>query len=341
MVATGAETVPVSVVIPAYRAASHLAGSLQSVRAQSVGVDEIIVVLDGPDDAARKVAAAHGVRILEHEENRGVSAARNTGIRAAENDWIALLDADDAWKPDKIARQWELVEQYEDVRVVFSDREHVRDGEIVRSCFLPEHDPYRRVEKKRLDEQTYRLERTSVGRALFPGNFLKPSTLLLHRDLFNLVGGFDERFTAPDSDIGTCEDQDLALRLVTRTEPVVIEKPLVTYRLREGSLSSDRVGLRLGYAFLAHKVISDPERYPQGAVEHFVQKRPIVLREAAVTLLHEGTFDRAFDLFVRSLRDRFTWRALVGLVTCLLGERAFPWLLEVKRSLDRLRPRGS
>ena len=337
----GSGRVPVTVVIPAYRAADHLADSLESVRAQTLSIDEIIVVLDGPDDAAADIARSYGVRVLEHDVNRGVSAARNTGIRASANEWIALLDADDMWKAEKIARQWTVVERYDDALVVFSDCEHVRDGEVVRSRFLPEHDPYHGVEKKHLDDRVYRLDRASVGRALFPGNFLMPSSLMFRRDLFERAGGFDERFTAPDSGIGTCEDQDLALRLVMETDPFVIEEPLVSYCRREGSLSSDSVSLRLGFAYLADKVASDSSRYPEGAVEYFRKEKPIALREAAVTLMHRGDFDRARELLLRSLHDRFTLRAAAGLTACLLGERTFSWLLRVKRSLDWLRPNGS
>lgn len=324
---------PVSAVVPAFDAADHLPSTLASVRDQTTAVDEVVVVDDGSRDDTAAVARAHGARVVEHGANRGVSAARNTGIRAAANDWIALLDADDRWKPGKIERQYGVVRRHPGVRVVFSDREHVRDGEVVRRRFLPDHDPYRRVGKVRLEEGVYRLERSSLGRALFPGNFLKPSTLLLRRDLFEHVGGFDERFTTPGSEIGTCEDQDLALRLAVHTDPVVVEEPLVSYRLREGSVSSDTVGLKLGYAYLAEKVSSDPERYPDGAADHFRARKPAVLREAAILCMHEGAFGTASDLLHRSLRSRVTWRTLLALAACSLGERAFTALLRVKRGL--------
>lgn len=325
--------VPVSAVVPAYEAAEFLPSTLASVRDQTAPVDEIVVVDDGSADDTAAVARSHGARVVEHRRNRGVSAARNTGIRAASNDWIALLDADDLWKPGKIERQYEVVRRHADVRVVFSDREHVRDGDLVSDSFLPGHEPYRRVGKTALGGGAFRLSRGSLGRALFAGNFLKPSTLLLHRRLFERVGAFDERFTAPGSPIGTCEDQDLALRLAVRTDPVVLEEPLVSYRLREGSVSSDTVGLKLGYAYLADKVISEPDRYPDGAVEHFRREKPRALREAAVLRMHDGSFEEASGLLRRSLRSRFTWRSLLALGACALGERPFAALLRVKRGL--------
>lgn len=328
-----ASTAPISAVVPAYEAADHLPAALESVHAQTTGVAEIVVVDDGSGDDTAAVARDHGARVVRHDTNRGVSAARNTGIRAARNDWIALLDADDAWKPRKTERQHGLLRRHRDLEVVFSDREHVRDGEVVLPRFLPTHEPYTRVEKEPLGDGAYRLDGASVGRALFPGNFLKPSTLLFHRELFEKVGGFDERFTAPDSPIGTCEDQDLSLRLVVHTDPAVVEEPLVRYRLRDDSVSSDSVGLKLGYAYLADKVAAEPARYPDGAVEHFRRRKPIVLRQAAVECMHEGSFDLASSLLRRSLRSGVTGRALGALLVCTLGERAFTALLSVKRTL--------
>ena len=226
---------PVTAVIPAYNAAEHLTETIVSVQNQTLAVEEIVVVDDGSDDETARIARSHEVRLLQHDTNKGVSAARNTGIRAARNDWVALLDADDLWKPEKIARQFDLASSLEDVQVVFTDEEHVEEGDILIPRFLDQHDPYLKVSKTHLGDSVYRLDQSSFGRALFPGNCLKPSTLLLRRELFEQVGGFDEQFTAPDSGIGTCEDQDLSLRLTVHTDPVVIEEPLVRYRRRAGS----------------------------------------------------------------------------------------------------------
>lgn len=333
------DAVPISAVVPAYDATGYLAETLASVRGQTEPVDDVVVVDDGSGDETAAVARSQGARVVEHAENRGVAAARNTGVRAAENEWVAFLDADDLWKPRKIERQYDVVRRHPDVRVVFSDREHTRGGEIVRRRFLPDHPPYRRVEKTRLGDDVHRLDRASLGRALFPGNFLKPSTLLLHRDLFERVGGFDERFTAPGSLVGTCEDQDLALRLVVHTDPVVVEEPLVSYRLREGSVSSDTVGLKVGYAYLSDRVMAHPERYPEGAPEYFRDRKPQVLREAALVCMHDGDFETASLLLRRSLESRVAWKTLAALAACSLGERGFDALVKVKRALGLPGPR--
>jgi glycosyltransferase involved in cell wall biosynthesis len=96
--------ITISVVIPAYNAAHFLPRSLASVFAQTVAPHEVIVVDDGSTDNTGEVAASFGARVIR-QENLGLAAARNTGIQHASGEWIALLDADDSWEPEKLARQ--------------------------------------------------------------------------------------------------------------------------------------------------------------------------------------------------------------------------------------------
>ena len=95
----------ISAVIPSFNRAQILERALESVVGQTSAVNEIILVDDGSTDASAERAAALFPQItLLRQENRGVSAARNRGIAAARYPWIALLDSDDCWSADKIAR---------------------------------------------------------------------------------------------------------------------------------------------------------------------------------------------------------------------------------------------
>jgi glycosyltransferase involved in cell wall biosynthesis len=96
--------IKISVVIPAYNAARFLPLCLPSVFAQTYKPEEVIVVDDGSTDNTAEVAAELGARVIRRE-NGGISAARNTGIQNASCEWIALLDADDSWAPEKLERQ--------------------------------------------------------------------------------------------------------------------------------------------------------------------------------------------------------------------------------------------
>lgn len=96
----------ISVVIPAYNAGPYIRRTLESVLRQTHPADEIIVVDDGSTDNTADVAASYGDSVvLIRQENAGASVARNTGIEAAKGNWIAFLDGDDEWIPERLERQ--------------------------------------------------------------------------------------------------------------------------------------------------------------------------------------------------------------------------------------------
>ena len=97
---------PVTVVIPAYDRAELLPRALASVAAQTAAPAEILVIDDGSADDTAAVAERLGARVLRHERNRGVSAARNTALDAAGGEWVAFLDTDDEWLPFHLERLW-------------------------------------------------------------------------------------------------------------------------------------------------------------------------------------------------------------------------------------------
>ena len=107
----------VSVVIPAYNAAQTLAETLESALAQTYRAIEVLVIDDGSTDETAAIveryAAQDGrVRLLRNAENAGVSCARNRGVRAAVYPWIAFLDSDDRWRPEKLERQLTAVQRH-------------------------------------------------------------------------------------------------------------------------------------------------------------------------------------------------------------------------------------
>src|SRR5215469_4492500 len=98
----------ISVVIPVYNRQQDVQRALASALRQTLAPAEIVVVDDGSTDASVAAVTALNesrIRLVRHDRNRGAAAARNTGIAAARGDWIALLDSDDEWDRDKLARQ--------------------------------------------------------------------------------------------------------------------------------------------------------------------------------------------------------------------------------------------
>lgn len=200
-------TATVSVVIPTFNRASVVTRALESVFLQTRPPDEILVVDDGSnDDTTERVRAAFpGVRLIK-QENRGVSAARNAGIRAATGTWIALLDSDDEWLAEKLERQLQAVTT-ETVNVTETVLCHTDEIWIRRG---------RRVNPMK----KHRKHGGHIFEHCLPLCVISPSSVLLHRRLFDTVGWFDE-------DLPACEDYDYWLRVTARFPVLFLDEPLI------------------------------------------------------------------------------------------------------------------
>lgn len=215
----------VSVVIPAYNVADHLPRAIESALGQSRAPDEVVVVDDGSADGTAGVAARYGppVRVIRHERNRGSAAARNTGIRSARSDLIALLDADDVWYRSKLERQLAAFDAIPDAGVVFCYTW------IVPTCgpkFLDCID----VPRPQDDWSGFR--QSLLRKNAVSGSGCSP---VIRRKLLLDVGGYDES-------LRTCEDWDLWLRLARETRFVVVDEPLC-----EGYARTTGLSLRLDW----------------------------------------------------------------------------------------------
>ena len=106
----------ISVVIPAYNAETYIVETVESVLAQTADLLEVIVVNDGSTDRTEELLQGFGDRItLLSQENSGVARARNAGLEVARGEYIAFLDSDDAWLPEKTAKQLEVMQRYPDI----------------------------------------------------------------------------------------------------------------------------------------------------------------------------------------------------------------------------------
>lgn len=210
----------ISVIIPTYNRAHTLGRALDSVLAQSRPAAEIIVVDDGSGDASRDLLERDypQVRVI-YQENQGVSAARNRAIEAASGDWLAFLDSDDAWLPQKLERQMQLLEQQPGHLLVHSDEIWIRNG--------------RRVNPMKKHAKCG----GHIFRHCLPLCAISPSAAMIHRRLFEEVGLFNEGLPA-------CEDYDLWLRITCRHPVLYIEEPLIVkYGGHEDQLSQQYWGM--------------------------------------------------------------------------------------------------
>ena len=196
--------ISISVIIPTYNRAHLLPRCLDSVIAQKLRSHEIIVVDDGSTDSTRDLVRRNypGIKLIS-QENRGVSAARNAGIGAAQGDWLAFLDSDDAWLPGKLGRQAQTVLDNPDVNIIHTDEIWIRNGVRV--------NPHLK----------HRKYGGSIFRRCLPLCVISPSSVMIHRRVFDRVGLFDE--TLP-----VCEDYDLWLRICALMPVAFVPEPLIT-----------------------------------------------------------------------------------------------------------------
>lgn len=226
------EAPTVSVVIPAYNAAWCVRRAIDSVLTQSWRDLELIVVNDGSTDKTADILRAYGDRVIRiDQDNAGMSAARNTGIGAARGRYIAFLDADDLWLPDKLARQVALLEQQADLAFCSTcARFEDPDGHPAGEWGCPASG---RVS----------LPQVLENHAAIAGG---ASSVLARSEIVKRLGGFDEALRG-------AEDTDLWVRLAAEGEFACIAEPLVVVLRRPDSVSRNYEQMRAGALAMTRK----------------------------------------------------------------------------------------
>jgi glycosyltransferase involved in cell wall biosynthesis len=234
----------VSVVIPAYEAARYIAATLDSVLGQTFTGYEIIVVNDGSPDTQELEAALAPYRSLITyvlQENQGPAGARNTGIRMARGEYVALLDADDLWDAGYLASQLALLQADPSIDMVYADARMF--GGLAE------------------DGYTIMELRPSNGEVTFESLVTRRCTVpicvsLVRRQTLVDAGLFDPAFR------GT-EDLDMWLRIARRGAHITYQKQVLgSYRRRPGSLSADPARLIEGVMAVLAKAARDPKTTP-------------------------------------------------------------------------------
>ncbi len=207
----------VSVVIPAYRAAATIRRAVDSVLAQSVGPQEIIVVDDGSPDNLSDIVGHYPPPVkLIRIQNARTAAARNVGIDFAQGAFIAFLDADDYWQPNKLEKQLAIFHRHPEIGIV--------GGRF----YLQDLDGSRRVSVGQ--QQWYDRVLTVTGaKAFLLGTMFWTGTVMIRREVL-----LNERFV---SGLEPAEDRDLWVRLTSRGPAYLLAEPLATAVLESDGIS--------------------------------------------------------------------------------------------------------
>ena len=195
----------IDVIIPTYNRSHLVERAITSVLDQTYREFHLYVVNDGSTDQTESTLANYAehpqITILK-QENRGVSAARNLGIKHSKSPWIAFLDSDDEWLASKLQTQTDLVKERPHLRFIHSNEIWIRNGVRVNA-------------KKKFDKSNHEIFKRSLETCL-----ISPSTVMMKRELCMEHGLFDESFVI-------CEDYDLWLKILAQEEVGFIPEDLI------------------------------------------------------------------------------------------------------------------
>lgn len=189
-------TIEIDVIIPTFNRASTLERAIQSVLNQTHKLFNLYIVDDGSTDETTELVSKYLSDRIHYykQENKGVSAARNSGIQSSQSAWVTFLDSDDEWLPQKLSTQLKYLNDHPAFRFFHSNEIWIRNGVRVNP-------------PARFDKSNNEIFKRSLETCL-----ISPSTTLIHRSLLSQMNGFDESFEI-------CEDYDLWLKILA-TEPV-------------------------------------------------------------------------------------------------------------------------
>ncbi|MHC4321510.1 MAG: glycosyltransferase family 2 protein [Planctomycetota bacterium] len=204
----------VSVIIHTYNNEKFIAETVESVLNQTYKDYEIIVVDDGSVDGTRDALLPYMQEIIYHyKENGGIASAKNAGISLSQAEFIAFLDHDDLWVPDKLKLQMESFNENPQVGLVYAKYTSFRDGKELRTK----------------PEKGYS---GWIFKELLAKSFVQTSTVVVKRECLNAVGPYDESFSLGD-------EYDMFLRIAKKFQCGFIDKGLTRYRVHDTNASNN------------------------------------------------------------------------------------------------------
>jgi glycosyltransferase involved in cell wall biosynthesis len=322
--------VRVSVIIPCHNSASHLEATVRSALAQTVPPHEIICIDDASTDDTWSIllslrAGAGGVlRVARNERNRGIPAAvRNQALALATGDWVAFLDHDDLWLPNKLEAQADEIRR--------SPRADMVHGE----CWIQEQDD---TSRRTLAHAGRAVPTEAVFRAVVHWNFVRFATAMVRREALERLGGLNEA-----RDIRGVDDYDLWLRLArVNGNFAFVADPVAVWRRHGGNLGGDlALSLRGRVKVLRDIAITDPDAVRVVGAAEF-RRRLLGLRLQIVEeLLRAGAPGEARaalrSVWTTGWREAAIWQLRGALLARRLSdERARRAVGECRRRYRRL-----
>ena len=298
----------VSVIIPTYNRVHLIGKAIKSVLNQTYQDFEIIVIDDGSTDNTGEIIRSFKDKrvkyIKKYKENKGISVARNIGIKMARGKYIALLDSDDEWLPEKLDKQVKILQsESPEVGVVCSWSYNIDEkGNYISKRYLPKKDGY-------------------IYEDLLSTNPISVPTVLIRKECFNRVGLFDDLLNAQ-------EDWDMWIRIAKYYRFALIKIPLVKYRLHSNQISRN----------LELKIITANRILVKYANE--LKKRPCTHSKhyfyIGNRLCHMGKTKEGQRYLIKAISlYPFCIRYYICMFGSLFGPKCFIYFVNIKRCLTR------
>jgi len=313
----------VSAVVPTYNNAEYIKGAINSILAQTHPVDEIIIIDDGSSDDTEalvdNIIKKSNNIIYIKQDNQGPSSARNRGITAASGDWLAFLDADDLWTPDKIALQIETLQREPGLKLIAADMNEIdRQGKPIVESVLAKYqllDKFQSLGGKAVP---------NALAALLEKNFIPTGTVLVERVSLAAAGGFN-------TNIRFGEDLELWAKIAA-DNPISCLPQVMMCRRQHGNNATQNTELML--EGLVEVMISLRQWGAEKLLQQNVNPDQLVANamcDLAYWHFSQCDYKQARKVFTSSFREYLGKRALFYAGVCLLPNTLIDHLKKLKR----------
>ncbi len=304
----------VSVIIPTHNFAEYISESIDSVLAQTYRGFEIIIVDDGSTDNTKEVVEKWGqsdkVRYF-YQENKGPGAARNRGIKESKGDYIAFLDADDLWLPEKLKKQMDKFNQSPELGFIHTDYVLFNENGTMQNR------KFGIKSKKNLSGHIFPY--------LLRECFVRTSTVMLRKECFEKIGFFEEAYLS--------EDYDFLLRLSKEYQAGYVDETMAKCRehIKQAHLNIEKT-----YESVENVINKTLKRFPELENDREIRtslnyRKAKTRFELGYNLFCQNKLKQAREKFVESIKSNFTTQALAYYTLSFLSVSALSALKTFKR----------